>query len=411
LNILFEKYKIIKANLTFDYKGYPLQNVLAVDIIALVYKKNKFNFRCLVNLFSSRNIAFSKNEKSLFSIGNYNRADYYELLSYVRNNTTSELLDLSKVNKCKNINLKNILLASYIVFAKGQGLSFFDKISLISTMVYSLNVIDFLETQESGDITFFCSFCSNLNDEAILDYYFQKRNVTTYTLQHGLWFIFDVPPIDVIAYENLIADRLLCWGQYTKDQFINYGIDETRLQVSGYPKPTNALTVRKRIHKKNRILVLFARSLFDKNNLALIELLASSDLDADFEFKLHPSLAESKYKVLADKNNFSMSPAGTIKSLLATERYDCSISYNSTAYYDSYINNCISLRYKDADADNAIDILDDGFNSSKELLEKLALVQQGQEQQSIWDEVASRLNYILGYGVNEYARIQSINKG
>jgi hypothetical protein len=406
---LFEKHKKVKASLAFDYKGYPIQNVLAVDIIALVYKKKSFNVRQLINLFSTRKIDIAQEDKILFSIGNYNRADYYELLKYVRTNIKSALLDLSSIKRSRTISFKNIVIACRLVFFNNVELDFSSKVSLMTTMIYCFNVIDYLEKQNSSSIRSFCSFCSNLNDEAILDYYFQKQNIPTYTLQHGLYFVFDTPPIDAITYDNLIADKLLCWGQYTKDEFIKYGIDESRLVVAGYPKKISPLTVLINNNSKIRILVLFARALFDTNNLALISLLAKMPLDVEIDFKPHPSLSVDKYAILASEHGFNMAPSGTIQELLNTGCYDCSISYNSTAYYDSYINNCVSLRYKDKDADNAVDVLDDGFSTIEELLVKMQLVSKSKESQELWNNIEKRLNYILGYGVNKYACLQNTN--
>lgn len=404
---LFEQYKKVKHSLFFNYKGYPIHNILSVEIVALVYKVESFNIRDLINIFSTRKIDIPKDQEVLFSIGTYNRADYYELLQYVRTDIKSEILDFASIKRNRTISFKNMYYACRLVFFNNVELDFLSKVSLMTTVTYSLNVIDYLDKQDSSGVRSFCSFCSNLNEEAILDYFFQKQKIPTYTLQHGLWFIFETPPIDAITYENLIANKLLCWGQYTKDEFIKYGIDENRLVVAGYPKRITPLAVVNNNNNKIRILVLFSRVLFDNNNLELILLLAKIKLDVDIEFKLHPSLSADKYSILASEHGFKIAPRGTIQQLLKTGRYDCSISYNSTAYYDSYINNCISLRYKDKDADNAINILDDDFSSVDELILKMQLVQQAKNSQQLWVYIEKRLSYILGYGINEYFCLQN----
>lgn len=400
---LFDKYKVVKSLLDYDYKGYPIDKIVAVDIISLVYNKKQFSVRELLNIFSTRRIHLPKESEVLYSIGNYKRADYYELLSFVRTDIDSDLLDLSLVDKTFCFSIKNLYQAFRLVFRNDIGLGFLSKLSLLASVTYSMNVIDYLESQSLSKIRIFCSFCSNLTDEAILDFYFQKKKIPTYTLQHGLWFLFDSPPIDVIIYENLVANRLLCWGQYTKDEFVKYGIDESRLIVAGYPKKIKQLVALNLNKRKKRIVILFARVLFDSNNLELISLIANMNKEVDVEFKLHPSLCIEKYKSLAKKYGFKLAPSGTIQDLLSNGEYDYSISYNSTAYYDSYINNCISFRYKDKDADNSIDVLDDSFSSIQEFYEKLALIQEKELNNKLWHEVEKRLNYILGYGVNEYA--------
>lgn len=403
MNSFFDKYKVAKSLLGLNYKGYPIDKIVAIDIVSLIYNKKQFCLRELVNLFSTRRINVPKDNEVLYSIGNYKRIDYYELLSFVRTDIDSKLLDLSLVDRTFCLSFKNIYQAFRLVFRNDISLGFLSKLSLLASVTYSMNVIDYLESQSVSKTRIFCSFCSNLGDEAILDYYFQKQKVPTYTLQHGLWFLFDTPPIDVITYENLVSNKLLCWGQYTKDEFVKYGIDESRLIVAGYPKKIRPLMALKPNKRKQRIIIFFARVIFDANNLELISLITNINQDVDVEFKLHPSLCTEKYKTLANQYGFKLAPSGTIQDLLSKGRYDYSISYNSTAYYDSYINNCISFRYKDKDADNSIDVLDDSFSSIQEFNDKMALIQEKQLNNQFWHEVEKRLNYILGYGVNEYA--------
>ena len=148
--------------------------------------------------------------------------------------------------------------------------------------------------------------------------------------------------------------------------------------------------------------MLLARSQFDENNLNLISLLSQSTLNIEFEFKLHPALIVEKYSDQLKSESFNFAPTGTVQELLNLNRYDCSISYNSTAYYDSYINNCICLRYQDADADNAISVLDDSFTSVSEFESKINLVLTAQSDEKVWTEIEKNLKYILGYRINNY---------
>lgn len=396
------QYQKVKKSLEFSYKGYPIHNILSIDIIALIYRRKSFRFNQLLNLVRFKKIEIPQDKNLLYSIGDYKRKDYYEILQYVRRNVTSNLLDLSSTKMKYMISLKNIYIACQMILIKKIELDFMSKISLILSVTNTLNTIDHLEASSVSGVTKFCSFCSNLNEEAILDYFFQKRNIETFTLQHGLWFIHEKPPIDLITYENLIANKLLCWGEYTKDEFSRYGINLNRLIVTGYPRKVKSLNVVKNNNPKRRILVLFSRVLFDSNNLKLASLLIQIKKDVEIDFKLHPSLSTKKYKRLAMDHGFKMAPAGTVNELLETGKYDCSISYNSTAYYDSYINNCISLRYKDKDADNSIDILDDGFSNLQELKKKMELIEEGQTSHELWKNVEKKLEYILGFGINNY---------
>ena len=411
MNSLFDQYLKAKHELTLNHDGYQLEKILAVDLIALIYGKKKFTWRDIISLFSAKKITIPQNQSRLYSIGNYRRQDYYNLLTYVRSSdkSESELIDLSLIKKARMFNGKNIITSFKHIFGSNIKLNFFAKLSLSCSMTYSLNTIDLLEKSDVRNIDFFCSFCSHLAGEAELDYYFQKRKIHTYTLQHGLWFLFDNPPIDAIAYDNVIANSLLCWGEYTKDEFIKYGIDERRLIVAGYPRAHQKLKPALDVTKsKLKILVLFSRKLFHENNMSLIKLLvkASAEASLDIELKLHPSLPSVDYQKLANLHGFKMASAGGIDALISSEKYDCTISYNSTAYYDSYISNCISLSYQDTQADNSLAVSDDRFSCAEELLCLLKQVENENADAKFWRDTEIKLEYILGFGINNYGTVK-----
>ncbi|CAM4016905.1 hypothetical protein [Arcobacter cloacae] len=407
---LFDKYQKIKQNLKFDYKNYPIENIMSIDIVSLTYNKRTFRLKELAWLFMTQKVFINTDKKILFSMGPYRRKDYYELLDFVRQDINSNLIDFSKIKRSFKFSFKNIFISFKHIFTKKISLSFKSKLSLFCSMTYILNIIDDLEKNKlSKNLEKFCSFCSTHNYEAILDYYFQKNGVTTYTLQHGLYFIMNSYPIDVIAYEHMPADKLLCWGQYTKDEFIKYGISENRIEVTGYPRNIKKLNEKKVDNLK--ILVLFARVQYNENNLKIVELLKelSKSIKIEVEFKLHPSLNHSLYENLAKENGFYMSENKTIQELITTNNYSLSIVYNSTAYYDSYINNCITLRYKDIDADNSIDVWDDSFSNIEELKSKIEFFKEKNNEQDFWDETEKKLEYILGFGTNKYKEILDAN--
>ncbi|KLE04687.1 hypothetical protein AF78_07720 [Aliarcobacter butzleri L353] len=403
---LFNKYQKIKRDLKFEYKNYPIENIMSIDIVSLAYNKRIFRLKELAWLFMTQKVVINTDKKVLFSMGPYKRKDYYELLNFVRNDIDSEIVDFSKIKRSFKFSLKNILISFKHVFTKKIDFSFKSKLSLFCSMTYILNIIDDLEKNKlSKKLEKFCSFCSTHNYEAILDYYFQKNGVKTYTLQHGLYFIMNNYPIDVIAYEHMPANKLLCWGQYTKDEFMKYGISENRIQVAGYPRNTKKLNEKKVDNLK--ILVLFARVQYHENNLKIIELFKelSKSIKVEIEFKLHPSLDYGLYEKIANENNFKMAENKTIQELINQNNYTLSIVYNSTAYYDSYINNCISLRYKDIQADNSIDVWDDSFSKIEELKSKIEFFKEKNSEQDFWDETEKRLKYIVGFGTNKYKEI------
>ncbi|OAT17838.1 hypothetical protein M979_1981 [Buttiauxella noackiae ATCC 51607] len=405
---MYSNYLQLKRRISTMYKNYPLDKILSIKIASIAYKKTTLNFKDVIRLFRIKNIAIHQNESkaSIFSIGTYGRDDYYQLLDYVEKNTPSITIDLYKTKYKYVVNLYNIYFSFREVFSAYHEakLSFIDKISLSIDMTSVINTIEHLEKIDlkAEKVKNFCSFCSNLTGEAELNYFFKNRGVETYTLQHGLWFIYPTPqPIDALVYENLLADKILCWGQYTKDEFTRVGIPPDSLLIGGYPRQhSSVLKPKGKVSKK--ILILLARNTYDKNNEQLLNVASALVPEYEVEYKLHPSLAKEKYEKICNAKHIMPVRNKTVSELIAQENYICTITYNTTAYYDSYVNNCPALRFIDKDADNSISVMDDSFTTSDELKAHLVRLSVDITSDNYWERVSERLLYILGFGIDNY---------
>ncbi|ASV56076.1 hypothetical protein LJPFL01_2713 [Lelliottia jeotgali] len=405
----FIKFKTLMQKFTMEYNSYPLGKILAVKIAAIAYQKNEFRFKDFIKLIRFHDVSFvtANADSTVFAIGAYGRNDYYQILDYVTRNKNSILVDLAKTKFKYKVDI-NVIVRSFInIFSMyaASDVKLKQKIYLSLELVHSINTINHLENLDYqwANVNSFCSFCSNLTGEAELHYFFKKRNIPTYTLQHGLWFIFPEPqPIDCLVYENLLADRLLCWGQYTKDEFVRFGIADSRILVTGYPRP-HILNLKPKSQSSKKVLLLLARSSYDKNNKMLLQIASKLTDVYEFEYKLHPSVNASEYDSLCQILNISAAPDKDVNALLTQHDYMCTITYNSTAYYDSYVNNCISLRYKDDDYDNSVEVHNDYFMNVEELAALLYEVKDNVANENFWKEVSVRLVYILGLGIDKYS--------
>ncbi|GLY61604.1 hypothetical protein Pcaca05_24610 [Pectobacterium carotovorum subsp. carotovorum] len=402
----FQKYLDYKEKINFNYKGYPVEKILSVDIASIAFGIKKFRLKGLFGFFFSRKIVFPEIGKNdvLYSMGDYKRKDYYALLDYVREQTPGHLVDLNDNGRIVTINVINILKALVHIFSEGQGIALKDKLMLVVSYTYIMNYIDEIERNESALPGAYVSFCSSHINEAVIDIFFQKRSIPTYTLQHGLYFLFKDKTIDAICYENIIANKLLCWGEYTREQFVEYGVSAEKLIVAGYPGTFESLKKRE-VKEKFTILLLLSRYMFHENNIHILNIVSSVkklNKNINIDVKMHPSLKESDYHRVFEEHGFSLCKEGTIKSLLKNGEYDMTISYNSTAYYDSYMSNCVSLRYLDKDSDGSIDVLDDGFDSVTSLSEKIAIFSQDMKTDLFWRQVEERLAFICGFNINKY---------
>lgn len=109
----FMRYKELKRRLLGTYNGYPLAEILAVKIAAIPYNKVNYRFVDMVKLIRTRKIFLPDfdSKKTVFSIGEYNRKDYYQLLDYVRKDIDSYVIDLTESKYQYKLNFRTIFFS------------------------------------------------------------------------------------------------------------------------------------------------------------------------------------------------------------------------------------------------------------------------------------------------------------
>ncbi|HEY0924869.1 hypothetical protein [Rheinheimera pacifica] len=414
----FAEYKFIKESMAHRYKGFDMMNIMSFDIICRTYGNDISLFRDFVASFLCKkiNLPKKKSHDVLFSMGNYGRRkDYYEILEFARSSVAGDYIDISDAKWGISINIKNFFTSLSSVFKLKSSLSVTGKLSIAFMLSHYKNTIDYIERQaKEVEYNKFCSFCSAHAYEAILDEFFRLKKIPTYTLQHGLYFLFKKPPIDIIAYENMISDKLLCWGQFTKDEFVKFGIPRDRIDIVGYPRSIKDLKPYRIDDQKLSLLFLCARSKFDQTNKDIMKLchefIKLYPGTVKLTVKTHPSLDQLQYKQISQSYGFTFSEGQTIQSLITNGGYDFAIAYNSTAYVDSYLNNLIALHYQDAERENDAEVLDDKFSNADELMTKINAFIRLADKNEAWIDISNRLSYLVGYGINRYTEILDAKK-
>lgn len=411
-------YKKVKNKICMKYKGYALEKILALDLIVLVYSKRNLNYKDFTFFF--RSISLSKISKSnknatMFSMGQYGgRKDYYEIWDFVKNcvSNLSEL-DFTYAPKKIRFRLSNLITAFKCISLARKDLSIQGVIILASKLTYYLNIID--EVEKLNPLAKkYCAFSSVLPLEAILTSYFKLQGTPTYSLQHGLYFVFkENVLIDSLAYENLISDYHFCWGKYTKDEFQKYGINTGSLIIGGYPRAVNRKK-RPVMLNKNNCVVLFSRQAFHDTNLHLIELLRgfSEKFKVKFYFKLHPTLTWDYYKKIADDMGWEIIPKEkTINELFNHNEFGWAIAINTAAYYEAYLNYIPCLRFNDGSFEDSIDISKDCFNNNVGLNYAFQNIPFDDENDlnTFFDRTDDKLKYTMGLNQNNYQILNEKN--
>lgn len=410
--LMYKKFLINKEKLFCLYNGYDLSSILSFDIAFFSYGNKRSLLREIMKIFFAKDIRPPEvNSPILFSMGPYNnRKDYSEILDYVMSQVGVK--EYFNLNNCKykiRLSIKGLLVSFKNVFLQKINFSFKVKLLLFVRMVHYINTIELLGNN-NFNYSKYCGFCTAHPYECILDKYFRLNNLETYSLQHGLYVFPQSPQMDVIAFDNMISDYILCWGAHTANEFSKYGISSEKIKIAGYPRNIKKLEPY-HIPNRCRILFLCARKVFDDTNHKVMNFLSSikMEMNTSISIKTHPSLDKDKYNSLCQNLGFRFFDDGTVMDALSSGEYDIIVTYNSSAYFDAYIGNRFALKYVDEKNEIFIDVTDDTFSSFNELKMKIKVMIESSNDRNTWDNISDKLSSTVGFGLNNYGEILNNN--
>lgn len=405
---IFNKYKKIKDELAFKYKGYKIEEILAIRIWLFCQygPRSRVSFR----MRKSYGNMFQQEIDNLMIYGKYRRNDHEYTFDCVfeRLKSSYYAVKLERYPDVKSFSALNIFYAFWMVFIrlKTRSMDIKSRIYWCSCLCYLFNTIDYLESLPRKRIRKLLCFSAIHEDENILKQYFSMQGATTYSMFHGtsIQQINNVT-IDCLTYENLHVDYSLPWGQYGKDEFIKTGFPKEKLIVVGYPRnielqPLNNQTTLK------RCILLMSRSQFESSDIKLVKLLAKVK-DVHFSIKLHPSCHEQRFEELCKQENMELVPKSKLLiDCLNNNYYDFAVAVNTTSYYESLIAGLPCLRFKDGEQYDMMmgdehDEFDDinGFFLS---LDWLKTSMRSNEYSQIREKI---LVYCLGLGIDKYREV------
>lgn len=408
-----DRYKVLKERLDFVYKGIHLNRVLALFIWSLANDDcSFFTWRSNLLIFSSINVCALKfdigKHRILSTFGRQFRSDHLFIYNSVINRigekvSCNNMLDIGRIPCFYPI------LAVRLWFSLRShmtGLAFSYKWKYFVLCLHYCNTIEKLDKISFQGVEKYLSMYNALDFENLMTQYMNIRNIETYSLQEGLYSVFKTNiPRDAVQYENIETHNLLCWSQFTINEFASYGISINRLRLAGYPLKI----MKKQMNSENlfrKCIILVARDIFRDSNVKLLNILACFSGDYEFYLKLHPSCDFQYYSQCAIKHNMSIvSKEIQLKDCLDNRDYDFAIAINTTAYYEALLNGIPCLRYYDGLFDLTLGY-NDVFTSGNEFIERLEGIRNisYEEYQSCIDEI---LLSSIGYGVDNYNVILS----
>jgi len=406
----FNRYKDLLSKLDYSYKGYNIQHLLP-GYLTWVFDDYAISAREVFKQFYEGSQLFDLTEileikAPVIITFLINRADYQEQGMAVQQLfPESEILNIESLPKRRYSPfrfsyLKHFLKAIRLTYTRSVNESFMAKLYLAAIITKIFNYIQLLEKSTFPETAkkYIC-FNTAYKEESILTEYFKKRKVETITMQHGIFCDFkQVIPFDIINLDNLIADKVLCWGQSTVDYLISKGIEKSRLILMGNPKYKD-VEIQNIDQSFTRCLVLLGRQIYVPSNDKLLALLRDYNRKYGnkilFYIKKHPFLMDSDNKSFASiaDNMIFLGKEHSTKEVLKSGLVNFSIAVNTTAYYESLALGKVSLRWAETENEEFIG-LDDKFVNMEEFEEKIRTFEDKPEDE-LRDEMKDIIRYVF----------------
>lgn len=406
--IRFQEYKETKQSLNCFYRGVNLVEAAAVellDIMVVGAKKSLYDvFAALCKRIDVKPLLHCFRESDIVCSYNFpKRKDHFAL---------AQLINLSIENSALHtLTYKKRLAFNIIRFAK-----FLSRIDIKTTLINKLflaaiytnysHIIDELE-KYCRDIRLsnkkYIPFLSSAYSEALLTLFLKSKNVITFQIIHGAICDYKkIVPIDVINWDNITADYILCWSVFQKHFFQEKtSLSDNHILIAGNPKyPYKKICVH---GKMSKFVILGGTSAYDNDFIELLSVVeeVAKENDIVFQLKPHPNseiLNHPRWKQLSQIK--VVDKTTTIKELFENGNFDCAITFNTTTYYECMYYGIIPLRWG---VNENLDIqgLNDHFFDKQSFME-LIKKYQGMDKSLLSHDMEKILINEIGMGINNY---------
>ncbi|WP_332396273.1 polysialyltransferase family glycosyltransferase [Vibrio metschnikovii] len=342
----YYRYKSIKASLeAISYKGIPIKKICAPIIARGLWKGLDSIYK-----FAFYAIDFCSTEKEFNTLLTYtcgNRSDHMKKVNMYRAKKGIDEHSCIEIRRIVKLNL--VMMVREIFYSRAiykevdtEKFNVTERIIMFLSILYSIRQIDyFIRLGIKCDK--YIAYNSSDLEEAALCEYFNNLSVTTFGLQHGMYFEYkENIPMDVVNYENISAKNITLWGDYSLFQIKKYLDEDVKFNVSY----DFASEIGCSYKEKSSILVLLPRSIYIEQIYNLLNIITHLK-DEKIIFKLHPSLMKNE-NLLKEINGISNSNIieHELETILSESKYKVVISFNSTVLFESILYNQNTLMYE-----------------------------------------------------------------
>ncbi len=290
--------KVSESELT----GIDLEQVLSADVFSLrkiedpVALKNYFNavFKDLVHHFY---IFPNVQACDFLCVRSLVRDDYknlfHSIVNQIERHDVIIFEDYKKYSVDFNINASKFLVKNIHLM---KSINEDNKIKKACLYVRLCSYLLLLNACKKINFSVLVVFADMQPAENLITQFFKLKGKKTVTLQHGLYVDYGgFETVNVINYENHIAEYFLAWGECTGSLIKEYH-DLSKVVICGKPQVFMAADVFTKIERKY-IYIILDQKIYDSINFDLINL--ANDLARErglvIKVKFHPQNDKNKY--------------------------------------------------------------------------------------------------------------------
>lgn len=360
----FKKYKFLKKKLMVQNAyDYPLEMVLGSYLANFVWLKKSLKLRfaiyCILYDYD-----FTTNSKTLITHLS-KRSSYVEFLkNYIINNNFSPNTLSTIIERRRSIYEILSFIFQFLKNSKyDKDLTYFEMIAVSFLITYGLITIKNLEAKKMHCEKYFALNSSYLF-ESFLTYYFRKRKVKTFSFSHALYYKYkNEIPFDVINYENICAENLLCWGDHSIDEIKNEIPSGVNLIKDSYPYD---FSVKEGRLLSNKILIILPRDIYMNEIVDLLNIIKLSK--NSYIIRPHPSLYSQIKKIISNISNMELDRNEELNETLSSAKYSYCLGFNSTALLEAALYEQKIVQYISGNDEFIISSVDK-FSSLNEYIE------------------------------------------
>jgi len=301
-------WNIGERKMNYKKFSFDFKKILSLDIMEFNNKTKRNKIYHIIKSFiggvitKDRFIDFDKKNidkgKNIF-IKCQNRNDYNELFDKIFDQC---YFDKNKYDYERKITFNFIFLIDFFR-NKDIMVDFCHEFSRIDAVFYYIRFIRYAQVVyclKNIKIYNLIAFSDVQPYENVIIQYCNFNNITTATMQHGLYIDYkNLPNINMLNYIDVSSKYLLAWGESTKELFGKYN-SNIKVEICGKPIEINNNTTEIDI---KLIGIVFDQPMFSEYNKKLLSVAVEFADKHEYEIvvRIHPSDNPDEYSINSNK--------------------------------------------------------------------------------------------------------------